>query len=174
MSAPGRGCVKTPNNGVFVGTKMPPRVAIVDSRASCEVDSSIELSKIEFSHSLDPERTSVGRIICLFLNYSNWIIYPTFGSCMNIRISKHFPALGKEQIDRLNKLAKLSLAVYGEQDVRENFLAPLIELLGYERGRDYDVLTEDMKDLFPFYVMLGSTKFKLDYRFVVWKQGFWL
>src|SRR5207247_212887 len=51
-AAIGRGCVKTPNNGVFVGTKMPPRVAIVDSRASCEVDSSIELSKIEFSHSL--------------------------------------------------------------------------------------------------------------------------
>ena len=93
---------------------------------------------------------------------------------MNIRIGKHLPALGKEQIDRLNKLAKLSLAVYGEQDVRENFLAPLIELLGYERGRDYDVLTEDMKGHFPFHVMLGSAKFRLDYRFVVWKQGFWL
>ena len=35
-----------------MGTKMSPRATIVDSRAFYKADVSIELSKIEFSHSL--------------------------------------------------------------------------------------------------------------------------
>ena len=52
MSASGPACVKTPTNRVFMGTKMSPRATIVDSRAFCKADVSIELSKFEFSHSL--------------------------------------------------------------------------------------------------------------------------
>ncbi len=44
--------VKTPTYRVFMGTKMSPRATIVDSRAFYKADVSIELSKIEFSHSL--------------------------------------------------------------------------------------------------------------------------
>src|SRR5712691_12596845 len=56
-AAIGRGCVKTPTNRVFMGTKMSPRAMIVDSRAFYKADVSIELPKIEFSHSLGQERT---------------------------------------------------------------------------------------------------------------------
>src|SRR5712691_8641900 len=57
MSAMGPGCVKTPTYRVFMGTKMSPRATIVDSRAFYKADVSIELSKIEFSHSLGREPT---------------------------------------------------------------------------------------------------------------------
>ena len=40
-----------------MGTKMSPRATIVDSRAFYKADVSIELSKIEFSHSLGQERS---------------------------------------------------------------------------------------------------------------------
>jgi len=52
MTASGPACVKTPTNRVFMGTKMSPRATIVDSRAFCKADVSIELSKFEFSRSL--------------------------------------------------------------------------------------------------------------------------
>lgn len=93
---------------------------------------------------------------------------------MELHIAKRLPPLSDLDKDRLNKLAKLPLHKYREADVREEFLAPIIELLGYERGKDRDVLREDVQALSPAYVMLGSHKYKLDYKFVVWKQGFWL
>src|SRR5712691_11770645 len=58
MSAMGPGCVKTPTYRVFMGTKMSPRATIVDSRAFYKADVSIELSKIEFSHSLGRKQPS--------------------------------------------------------------------------------------------------------------------
>ncbi len=42
-----------------MGTKTSPRTTIVNSSAFCKVDSSSELSKIDFSHSLDPKRTFI-------------------------------------------------------------------------------------------------------------------
>lgn len=91
-----------------------------------------------------------------------------------MRLAKHLPPLTDAEKARLEKLASLPLHKHGEADVREAYLAPIVELLGYERGGDKDVVREDMRALSPSFVMLGSHKYKLDYNFIVWKQGFWL
>lgn len=93
---------------------------------------------------------------------------------MNMRLAKYLPPLNSEDKERLEKLAVLPLEKFGEADVREEFLAPIVALLGYERGGDKDVLREDTHSLSELFVMLGRHKYKLDYRFIIRKQGFWL
>ncbi|MGB8897924.1 MAG: hypothetical protein WCC90_01115, partial [Methylocella sp.] len=74
----------------------------------------------------------------------------------------------------LKRLAALELGGWNETDVREAFLAPLIDTLGYVRGSDYTVLTEEQYKLNPFFLSVGSKRIKLDYRFTTYRTGFWL
>lgn len=91
-----------------------------------------------------------------------------------MRLAKYLPPLTTLEKESLEKLAGLPLHKHGEADVREEFLAPIVALLGYERGGDKDVLREDTHSLSQLFVMLGRHKYKLDYRFIIRKQGFWL
>jgi len=74
----------------------------------------------------------------------------------------------------LKRLSELDLSGFNETDVREAFLAPLIDTLGYIRGTDYTVLTEEQYQLNPFFLSVGSKRIKLDYRFTTYRTGFWL
>lgn len=74
----------------------------------------------------------------------------------------------------LERLATLDLSNLNETDVREAFLAPLIHTLGYIRGSDYTVLTEQQYALNPLFLSVGSKRIKLDYRFNTYRTGFWL
>ena len=74
----------------------------------------------------------------------------------------------------LKRLAALNLSDLNETDVREAFLAPLIDTLGYVRGSDYTVLTEQQYKLNPLFLSVGSKRIKLDYRFTTYRSGFWL
>jgi hypothetical protein len=59
-----------------------------------------------------------------------------------LRFDKLLPPVTDAQKRLLDDLSRKPLAVFKESDVREAFLAPLIDLLGYPRGEDYDVQTE--------------------------------
>jgi hypothetical protein len=89
-------------------------------------------------------------------------------------LGKYLPPLSENEKAMILKLAHLRLDSYTEADIREEYLAPIIALLGYRRDSDYQVLREDTFKLSPLFVMFGRQRYDLDYRFVIWKQGFWL
>ncbi len=71
----------------------------------------------------------------------------------------------------LRRLAERDFRGLNETDVREAFLAPLIDTLGYIRGTDYTVLTEEQYKLNPFFHSVGSKRIKLDYRLTTYCTG---
>jgi hypothetical protein len=89
-------------------------------------------------------------------------------------LGKHIPPLDPQQITMLQRLASLRFETFNESDVREEFLVPLIGLLGYEKNSDYQVLREQSYELNPFFLTVGSKRIKLDYQFNIYKVGFWL
>jgi hypothetical protein len=90
------------------------------------------------------------------------------------QFAKHIRPLAPQTEAKLKSLSNLHLSTYNETDVREAFLAPLIEALGYSRGTDYTVFTEQQYDLNPLFVSVGSKRIKLDYQFAAYRTGFWL
>ena len=52
---------------------------------------------------------------------------------------KYLPPLTEKNLEILAELESLSLSEFSEDDVREEYLAPLVKLLGYGRGTEYDV-----------------------------------
>jgi len=89
-------------------------------------------------------------------------------------IAKYIPPFSDQQKDELARLASLNFATFNESDVREEFLVCLVTLLGYERNSDYQVLREHSYNLHPLFLNVGSSRIRLDYRFNVYKIGFWL
>lgn len=90
------------------------------------------------------------------------------------RLTKYIRPMSSATEAILKRLTALELSALNETDVREAFLAPLIETLGYVRGTDYTVLTEQQYKLNPFFLSVGSKRIKLDYRFTTYRAGFWL
>lgn len=90
------------------------------------------------------------------------------------QFAKHIRPLAPQTEAKLKSLSNLDLSTYNETDVREAFLAPLIEALGYSRGTDYTVFTEQQYALNPLFVSAGSKRIKLDYQFATYRTGFWL
>jgi hypothetical protein len=89
-------------------------------------------------------------------------------------IAKYIPSLSEQQKEVLKKLSSLNFETFNETDVREEFLVPLVDLLGYERNSDYQVLREIPYALDPLFLRVGAKRIKLDYSFNVYKTGFWL
>jgi len=89
-------------------------------------------------------------------------------------LAKYAPPLTAEQKATLQRLSSLRLNDFNESDVREEFLVPLIGLLGYQRDTDYTVFREESYSLNPLFLTVGSSRIRLDYRFNVYKAGFWL
>jgi hypothetical protein len=87
---------------------------------------------------------------------------------------KYLAPLTDVQQRRLEELGRLELNEFNEHDVREEFLAPLVEILGYRRGDTYEVRRGESFALSPGFVMIGRQRVELDYKFNIWKQGFWL
>ncbi len=92
----------------------------------------------------------------------------------NLNLAKYVPPQTAEQIANLKRLSGLQFQTFNESDVREEFLVPLIGLLGYQRNSDYSVLREESYKLNPLFLTVGSSRIKLDYQFNVYKAGFWL
>lgn len=95
-------------------------------------------------------------------------------SADNLFLRKHLTKLTVDELARVRELSQLDATGLNETAIREQFLAPLIRILGYRAVGDYQVLYEDTFKAAYQYVMYGRQKIKLDYRFLVWKQGLWL
>lgn len=94
---------------------------------------------------------------------------------------KYNKPLSKRDNEQLDKLSKKKFTTYTEADVREEFITPLLALLGYEKNTDYEVEREEgfsfKGSLIPFsemYLRIGKGKKKLDYICNVRKTNFWL
>lgn len=87
---------------------------------------------------------------------------------------KHLPPLTEKNLEILAELESLSLSEFSEDDVREEYLAPLVKLLGYGRGTEYDVRRGEDYKLSPSFVKIGRQRIELDYHFSIYKHGFWL
>jgi len=87
---------------------------------------------------------------------------------------KYRPPLTKDEISELNRLAKLDFSNWSEADVREEFVVPLLKILGYRKELDYSVSREESYKLNPLFIQLGRDRIKLDYICSVRKQKFWI
>ena len=99
---------------------------------------------------------------------------PSMGKDGYLQLAKYVLPPSAEQIASLKRLSELRFQTFNETDVREEFLVPLIGLLGYQRNSDYSVLREQSYRLDPLLLTVGSSRIKLDYLFNVYKAGFWL
>lgn len=74
----------------------------------------------------------------------------------------------------LQKLANFDFSNWNETDVREDYVKPLLNLLGYEKDTDYDVNREGHHILQKPFLMIGRKNIKIDYELVVRSQKFWI
>ena len=78
---------------------------------------------------------------------------------------KYKKPLEKHEIDLLAKLASMDFSNMTEQDVREEYIAPLLTLMGYQKNTDYEVEREEYSSLKDMSIQIGSKNLKLDYKF---------
>jgi hypothetical protein len=87
---------------------------------------------------------------------------------------KYRPPLSEEEKKELKRLASLDFSGWTEADVREEFIVPLLVLLGYRKDRDYSISREESYRLNPLFLQVGRDRIKLDYLCTVRKQKFWI
>ena len=78
-------------------------------------------------------------------------------------MQKFRPELDSLELAELERLTILDFSDYTEADVREEFLVPLMTLLGYRKELDYSVSREISYNLSKSFIQVGSTKIRLDY-----------
>ena len=88
---------------------------------------------------------------------------------------KYLRPLNTEQKNKLQKLSCKSLSGWKEEAVRAEYIAPILEILGYEKDTCYDVKYSSETKLSKGLAKNGSKSWVLpDYYCLVWKQGFWI
>jgi len=87
---------------------------------------------------------------------------------------KYRPPLTKYEEKKLKELSEKDFANWNETEVRESFIFPLLNLLGYKKDQDYDVTSEKNIKLNPLFQQIGSKSSKLDYICSVRKNKFWI
>jgi len=86
---------------------------------------------------------------------------------------KYKEPLSQEQLDLLDKLSKKDFSNFSEADVREEYIAPILSLLGYEKNTDYEVEREESSDLKWLHIEKAGLQ-RFDYKFNIRKKYFWL
>jgi Type I restriction enzyme R protein N terminus (HSDR_N) len=82
--------------------------------------------------------------------------------------SKMLEPLSVEQISELRKIEKFSkLDSYSEQDVREDIIAPILRVLGYQKESIFSV--ERDKSLW-----IVGKRLAFDYSLTLWEENFWI
>lgn len=74
----------------------------------------------------------------------------------------------------LHRLANIHPVGWNEADVREDIVAPLLALLGYQRGSDYDINREGSHLLSKPFLYVGRQRIDIDYALMVRKRSFWI
>ena len=87
---------------------------------------------------------------------------------------KYRPPLTNNELEELKRLTRLDFNSWSEADVREEFIVPLLKLLGYRKDLDYSISREESFSLSPLFLQIGRTRIKLDYICSVRKQKFWI
>ncbi|GCF72646.1 hypothetical protein BC2926_01870 [Bacillus cereus] len=87
---------------------------------------------------------------------------------------KYRPPLLENEISELERLSQLNFDGWSEADVREEFIVPLLIILGYRKGLNYSISREDSYKLNPLFLQIGRDRIKLDYICSVRKQKFWI
>lgn len=77
----------------------------------------------------------------------------------------------KEFIDEWKRT---DFSTYNEMDVRENFIAPLLKLLGYGKNKVNDVLTERSLKLTEPFQRIGRKNIRIDYMPTIRLKSFWI
>lgn len=88
-------------------------------------------------------------------------------------MQKFRPPLSSDECILLDTLAGLDFSTFNETDVREEYIRPLLTVLGYRKDRDYSVDTEESFKLTEPFLRIGRDRIKLDYLNAVRKQNFW-
>lgn len=79
------------------------------------------------------------------------------------------------QIDReVKRLSKMDFTGWNEITVREEFIKPLLDVLGYYKGSEYDINREGQHLLNKQFLMIGRDKINIDYELLVRKKNFWI
>jgi Type I restriction enzyme R protein N terminus (HSDR_N) len=82
--------------------------------------------------------------------------------------SKMLEPLSAEQIGELRKIENFSkLDSYSEQDVREDIIAPILLVLGYQKESMFSV--ERDKSLW-----IAGKRLAFDYSLTLWEENFWI
>lgn len=84
------------------------------------------------------------------------------------------PLLSEYEMEQLENLSKFDFTGWKEADVREDFIKPLLDLLGYHKTSDYEVSREDSYKLHPFFLQVGRKRIELDYLCSIRKNKFWI
>lgn len=90
---------------------------------------------------------------------------------------KYKKPLSEENKALLEKLAKKDFSNWNEDAIREQVIAPLVQMLGYEKDSDYEVDYEKSfkkQDMFLQAGSGGKNRLKLDYIFNIRKNNFWI
>lgn len=87
---------------------------------------------------------------------------------------KYKKPLTEDEINVLTRLSEMNFLNFTETDVREEFLTPLLTLLGYQKNTDYEVEREESFSTREMSLNIGREKIKLDYIFNIRKRNFWI
>lgn len=74
----------------------------------------------------------------------------------------------------ISEWRKTDFSTYNETDVRENFIAPLLKLLGYGKNTVNNVLTEKSLKLNEPFQRIGRKNIRIDYIPTVRLKSFWI
>ncbi len=88
---------------------------------------------------------------------------------------KKYKEISEQDKELLKKIGKKDFTGYDEQSIREEVIAPILRMLGYEKNSDYEVEREESYNANDLFIKIGSHKRqKLDYICNIRKNNFWL
>ncbi len=89
-------------------------------------------------------------------------------------MKKYRPPLTAQDKLELERLSNIDFSTYNEADVREEFIVPLLRILGYLKESDYSISREEQYKLNPLFIQVGRYRIDLDYICSIRKQYFWI
>lgn len=87
---------------------------------------------------------------------------------------KYLKPLSEDNKVLLEKLGQKDFSNYSEADIREEVIAPILKMLGYEKNTDYEVEREESFAIKEMFLNVGRTRIDLDYLCNIRKNNFWL
>lgn len=89
-------------------------------------------------------------------------------------MEKYRPRLSESEKEILKNLSELDFSDYTEADIREEYIVPIMSMLGYSKNKDYSISREESFNLNEAFINVGSKRVRLDYIFSIRKKYFWL